>query len=432
MDSLRGLQDFLSSSPDVLFLRLHWVDLSGILHTRIIPIAHALKLAGGKSSYSVGPVCMLSTISGAALDEAPIYYPVQLQPDWTSLRHCKFAPRHASVMCYTYCPEDKNPLSLCTRKLLNDVLRRASEETGKTFLVGGEVEFILLDQDLQVRSTTDTIDGWASTAGLRGEVLTMMEEIVLCLADSGIGVWHFHTELAEQLEIALEPLPPVEALDALYYAVETIKSFAVAHGMRATVAPKPLLDGTINGMHLHMSMRPREGSDNFLAGVLRHLQSLLVLGVANYDGYVRVGGRMDNFGSCVSWGTANAEVPIRKVSDAHWELRFIDSTANLYLVLATLISMGLTGVQKQHPLIWKDLRHSPESLSQEQLRRMGITELLPRSLKEGIEFFKNDLVIGDIVGKEMKDYFIRIKEKDRLAFEKMTDEERRRWFVRLF
>jgi glutamine synthetase len=335
-------------------------------------------------------------------------------------------------MCYTYAEESENPSSQCTRSLLKRVLDQTGRGLRKEFLVGSEIEFVLLDSSLQVRSTPDPIEGWSLTAGLRGEVLRLMEDIVESLAAAGIGVYHFHTEVAQQLEIALEPLPPMEAFDALYYAIETIKSFATAREMRATMTPKPLLNGLTNGMHLHLSMNPKEGCDHFLAGILQNLKPLCALGMANYDSYARVGDRMDNIGRWVSMGTENRDVPIRKISDSHWELRFVDATANYYLLLASVLCLGLAGIREKRDLTWSDIRIDPSSLDKNELARLGINDLLPRSLKEAIECLKEDYSIGDIIGREMKGLYIEMKEKDHIALDKMNDEERRKWFLKFF
>jgi glutamine synthetase len=185
-------------------------------------------------------------------------------------------------------------------------------------------------------------------------------------------------------------------------------------------------------MHLHLSMNPKEGCDHFLAGILQNLKPLCALGMANYDSYARVGDRMDNIGRWVSMGTENRDVPIRKISDSHWELRFVDATANYYLLLASVLCLGLAGIREKRDLTWSDIRIDPSSLDKNELARLGINDILPRSLKEAIECLKEDYSIGDIIGREMKVLYIEMKEKDHIALDKMNDEERRKWFLKFF
>jgi glutamine synthetase len=92
------------------------------------------------------------------------------------------------------------------------------------------------------------------------------------------------------------------------------------------MTPKPLLDGPTNGIHLHISidkLAPLH-TDNFLAGILKHVRSLCAFGIANFDGYVRTGN--DAAGAWVGFGTENRDLPVRKVSDQHWGFSMMDAT----------------------------------------------------------------------------------------------------------
>ena len=426
------LQKFTTAHQSLEYFRLQWVDFSGILRTRILTKTHCLQLAAGERSYGLGPSCMLCPVSGGGLAELPIQRRYELQPDWSSLRLCQFAPGHASVMCFVYCHDAESPFSQCPRHLLNSVLQGFQENQESKVLVGFEIEFVLLDALSNIPSTVDPIGGISVTAGLRGDTLVLLEEIVSALEASDIAVYHFHTEAQHQLEVSTEPMAPMQAIDALMYTHETIKAISVRHGVKATMTPRPVLQGATNGNHLHLSVNPLEAQDSFLAGILEKLPVLSAFGMPNYDSYVRLKDSEAACGPLVSWGTENRGVPIRKVDAGRWEFRCVDATANLYLFLAVTLAAGLAGVRECRELRWKDCRRLPSALNEETLALLGITEHLPSSLKEALELLKEDSDLEGVMGGEMKRLYHGVKEVDVNILGRISDEERRLYFLRYF
>jgi hypothetical protein len=92
-------QGFLRKYPAVNFVRLQWVDFSGVLRTRIVTKIRCLQLAEGDDHYTLAQNCMIIPISTVpeCFPEGPQVW--ELHPDWESLRVCGFAPKHSSVMC---------------------------------------------------------------------------------------------------------------------------------------------------------------------------------------------------------------------------------------------------------------------------------------------------------------------------------------------
>lgn len=91
-----------------------------------------------------------------------------------------------------------------------------------SLLIGFEIEFVLPNGASELANPLDRIAGYPMTAGPRGSNLSMLEGILDALEGildalkaSKIAVHHFHTEIADQLEIALGPMTPVHAIDAL-------------------------------------------------------------------------------------------------------------------------------------------------------------------------------------------------------------------------
>ena len=197
--------------------------------------------------------------------------------------------------------------------------------------------------------------------GLRGQTLDMIEEILDDLKESSTNIHHFHTETHDQIEFALSPESPLEAVDSLVLAQETIRTVFTRHNIKATMTPKPVLDGPTNGIHLHMSvdmLRPPL-TEKFLAGILNSMQSLCAFGMANFDGYVRTAGGAA--GAWIGFGTENRDLPVRKISEQHWEIRMMDSTSNPYLFTAAVLLAGTSGLSEKVDgyLAWERLSRVP-------------------------------------------------------------------------
>ncbi|KAG8161314.1 hypothetical protein KVR01_009578 [Diaporthe batatas] len=354
----------------------------------------AMQLAAGvMGSFTVAQNCMIIPIS-----TAPKSFPVkpeawELRPDWTSLRLCGCTPKHCSVMCFMYQRDAAEPFGACPRTLLCRTVGEVEERLSTRLLVGFEAEFVLLDDTLNPPSQPlDPVTGDSTMSGLRGTNLDLLEEIVEAVEMAGINVYNYHTEGVGHFEIALSPLSPVASVDALMCLHETIRALALRRGLKATLAPRPTLDaaqnGSQNGCHVHISLNPPRRPESFLAGVLQKVPQLCALGLASFDSYARI--VKDGAGLWVGWGTENRDLAVRGIEPNHWELRFADATANLYIFLAVALAAGGGGVDRQLDLAFKDLRRFPASLNPEDLRGFGISRRMPSCLQESLDALSRD------------------------------------------
>ncbi len=132
------------------------------------------------------------------------------------------------------------------------------------FLVGFDVEFIMLgergggsggDNSATEYFPLNRRGGLSTASGLRSDVFIYVEECVDALTAAGVPVLQFHSEgRAGQFELSLAPLPPMQAVDAMVAAHETIKNKLARHGHAATMYPKPFATLPANGSHFHLSL----------------------------------------------------------------------------------------------------------------------------------------------------------------------------------
>lgn len=354
-----------------------------------------------------------------------------IESAWDSLQLCIFTPGHASVLCSIATDGEDDPYLQCPRHLLEETLHRIQEKDQTGFLIGFEIEFTLLNESFEPVQSVDPVISYCMNSGLRGNTLKIMEQICHALEQADIGVHHFHTEDPHQLEIALKENAPMQAIDGLVFACEAIRAIAAQHALKASITPKPTSCNVTNGLHMHISAQGLEHPESFLAGILEKLRAMTVFGIANYDGFKGVGdGRAGEF---VGWGTEHRCLPVRQIDSSHWELRFLDGTANFYLFLAVVLKAAMAGVNGKKALIQKDVRKLRKGIAATAwAEEYGVTEHLPRSIQEAIDASRADSDIAQWIGQYMFDRCISIKEIEVESFEPLTDEQRRHRFVKFF
>ncbi|KAF9451353.1 glutamine synthetase/guanido kinase [Macrolepiota fuliginosa MF-IS2] len=413
----------------IRYIRAEWVDLVNIVRLRILPVSYFEEL-------------MLSPRPGVGIAEAALGLVYEnlaegfgvageylYVPDLSTARLCPYSPGHASVLGWfeemTPYRDVKGELavkaSLCPRTKLKDVVLEAAD-AGVKFLVGFESEFILLESTDPVK-TANTHQSAASRGILSGSVeARILEEIMDSLVQSGIRVETYHPELAPgQYEIATAPLPPLEAADALVHTRETIINVAAKHKLHATFAPRVTMTSPGSSTHAHISIH-KTGHDkpidalssleaSFLAGVLDDLPALPGITLPIPASYQRVGDGLWSGGTYVAWGTENRECPIRLCNatspgSRNFEMRFIDGTANPYLVLAGILGLGCAGIRSERRLRIENIREDPARLSVERRREVGITQRMPLTWEESREnLIQNDALRG-IFGRGLLDKYL--------------------------
>jgi hypothetical protein len=141
-------------------------------------------------------------------------------------------------------------------RIVHCLIYREAQQLFKTcFLAGFETEFILLTSQENVTSI-GTENHWSCASPLyTGTVAaTVMEEISEALELAGVDLDMYHAEgTPGQFEIVTSPLCLLEAADALTVTRETIYNVASKHGMRATLAPRPIPD-TCKLYFIHLSI----------------------------------------------------------------------------------------------------------------------------------------------------------------------------------
>ncbi|KAF5358289.1 hypothetical protein D9756_001587 [Leucocoprinus leucothites] len=414
-------------------IRFYWVEPTNIVRLRILPISYFEKLL--KSSRPgigvpkvTGGFVFLSAAEGYG--SAGEYL---LVPDLSSLKITSYAPGHASVMGWF---EEKDPfvgpdgqlsvkVPMCPRSTLRDLVQMAKQD-GIEFIVGYENEFTFLLSTDPV--TPGNIHQYSDAKGLIPSLreTQCLEEIVNCLIESGVNVETWHCEAGPgQYEIATGPLGPVEATDVLIHTRQTIINVAAKHGLHATFAPRISMTAPGSAAHMHISVhktghvKPKDGlseiESSFLAGVMDELTALPAFSLPIPASYRRVVDGVWSGGTYVAWGTENRECPIRlsnstSPNSRNFEMRFIDGTANPYLILACIIGLGYAGIKSKRQLRQQNfnMNFGPAQLSEKERQEMGVTQRMPLTWEESRKNLAQSEVLRDILGNSFVDRYLSV------------------------
>ncbi|KAF9024403.1 glutamine synthetase/guanido kinase [Hymenopellis radicata] len=421
------------SGLGISYVRVIWVDLTCIVRCRVLPLQFFLKTMESSRPGLALARAVLGMVELQLVDGVPPAGEWFYVIDPSTLRLCPYDEGMATVMGYF---QHKVPVSvngslslqvdLCPRTILERVVESAKRNASVEFLVGFEIEFILL-------KSTDPIGGlsqhvYSGCSGLMtgSPESRILRDICDSLIKGGIEVNMYHPEAASgQYEIVTGPLPPLQASDALIYARETITNVAYKHNYRATFAPRISPHGPGSGAHTHISIHSTNGQrrpddrlasfeESFLAGLLKRAKAIPAISMPLPISYARMQDGIHAGGTYVCWGTDNREVPIRLTNltsplSRNFEVRFVDGTANPYLALAMILGAGARGVAESEEPAMKDLSDvAAAEMTPEQRAALGITEQFPLTWEAAREELLKDSFAESVLGKVVVDRFLAV------------------------
>ena len=269
-------------------------------------------------------------------------------------------------------------------------------------------------------------------------------DVLTALAAQGVAVEQFHPEYADgQLELSVAPESPVHAADTSVLVRATIRAVGVQHGLRTSFSPKVDAAGVGNGGHVHLSLGRDErnlmagGSGRFgltdeatafAGGILEHLPALLAIGAPSVASYLRLVPQ-HWAGAYACWGLENREAALRMVAGsrgsedwaANLEVKCFDLHANPYLMFAGLLAAGSAGLASGATLP-DPVDVDPASLTEKELATRGITRL-PVTLREALDAFSTDTVLGAAFGDPLVGAITAVRESELELFDGASPEE---------
>ena len=153
--------------------------------------------------------------------------------------------------------------------------------------------------------------------------------------------------------------------------------------------------------------------ESFAGGVLAHLPALLALGAPSVASYLRLVPQ-HWAGAYACWGLENREAALRLVTgstgseawSANLEVKCVDLHANPYLLLAGVLAAGADATPLPEPV---DV--DPASLDDAELGRRRVVRL-PTSLRESLDAFLADKVLGKAFGAPLVESIGAVRESE--------------------
>ncbi|XP_044473480.1 protein fluG isoform X2 [Mangifera indica] len=344
---------------------------------------------------------------------------IRLMPDLSTRWRIPWESQEEMVLADMHLKPGE-PWEYCPREALRRVSKVLIEEFNLVMNAGFENEFYLLKSVLREgKEEWVPIDStpYCSSSGYNA-VSSIFHEVVADLHSLNIAVEQLHPEAGKgQFEIALGHTACTKAADNLIFTREVVRAVARKHGLLATFVPKYALDDIGSGSHVHLSLwqngenvfmasggSNRHGmssiGEEFMAGVLHHLPSLLAFTAPVPNSYDRIQPNTWS-GAYQCWGKENREAPLRTACPpgtqdglvSNFEIKSFDGCANPHLGLAAIIASGIDGLRR-HLRLPEPIDANPASLDIKLQR-------LPKSLSESLEALKKDDFLHKLIGEKL-------------------------------
>ena len=353
----------------------------------------------------------------------------RLVPALETFRVLPYAP-HTGAVLTDHVGLDGRAAPVCQRAFLKRMLARLAER-GLVLRAAFENEFSLATRIDGAYVPLDSGLCFSTIA------LTASQEfadaLVAALDAQRIALEQYYAELGHgQQELSTAHAPALQAADEQVLVRETIRGVAAAHGLTASLAPKPWPGNAGNGGHVHFSLW--EGERNrfydgglselaraFLGGVLEHLPGLCGLTAPSFNSYSRIGpGTWSGAYAC--WGYDNREAPLRVASpfagdeeaSTNLELKACDSSCNPYLALGGLIAAGLDGIERGAAPP-EPVGVDPATLSAAERSERGIAPL-PATQAEALDALAQDAVLTAALGPVLAGSHLAVRRSEWAAF----------------
>lgn len=352
-----------------------------------------------------------------------------LFPDPESFRVVKFTDETLGFFIGSVYNEKGSRAQADPRAVLESVLSKAKAEYEVRFLVGPEHEFFLLaENEVGEKRHSDKAGYFHTTPHDKGE--TIRNQIIAILKSCGIAFEKAHHEVTpSQHEINLEPTTPLNAADRTVLFNHITQKVAVKNGLHATFMPKPFDNFNRSAFHIHLSMQNLNGENLFYDGDADYFLSKkarqFIGGIEKYgrETSIVMASTLNSYKAYVSeqeapiirgWGFGNRSSMVRvpysnRPNNTRVELRSPDPSGNVYLQMATLIAMGLSGIKEELDCGRPD---SGSTYDKHYKTRVWDKRFLPKSFYEALVEAERSKFLKELLGERIYDRYMEIKIAD--------------------
>lgn len=418
----------------IKFILAQFVDIHGVAKTKAVPASHfedILDPGAGFAGFAVWGLGMNP--------HSPDYMAVG---DLSTLSLVPWMPGFARIVCVGHVKGEPYPYD--ARYVLMQQIERL-QQRGWMLNTGVEPEFVLLRKDergqIHPFDATDTLDKPCYDFRGLSRSAAFLEKLVTNLQTVGFDVYQIdHEDANGQFEINYTYTDCLTTADRYIFFKMAASEIAKELGLICSFMPKPFMNRTGTGMHIHLSISDGESNlfaddtdprelglsklaYHFLGGLLAHAGALTAICAPTINSYKRlVVGRSLSGATWapayITYGDNNRSSMVR-IPGGRLELRLADGSCNPYLGTAAVIAAGLDGVERELDP-GEPYNVNLYDLSEGDLKAKGI-RTLPQSLHEAIEALEADDAIKGALGV-LADEFINLKRMEWVEYMRHVSE----------
>ena len=420
---------------------LSYVDNAGVTRVKTVPVTglpHAAAWGVGMSPV-FDVFCVDDSITSGRLAGGPTG-DLRLYPDLDRLVSLAAQPGWAWAPV-NRCTQDGDEHPGCQRSFARRAAAEAADD-GLDIAMGFEVEWVVgTDVGGQFRAACS---GPAYGMTRMVELSDYCHDVLTALAAESVDVLQLHPEYAAgQFEVSAQPLDPVGAADQVLLVRETVRAVSRRHGLEASFAPAVVAGSVGNGQHLHLSLRHggvnlldggygRYGmtgeGESFLAGVLEAMPALTAVLAPSVSSHLRLV-PSHWAGAYACWGRENREAALRLVTGstgeehvaANAEVKCLDASANPYLVVGAILTVGVASLDKGLTLP-EEVGGDPVALDPAELHRLGV-ERLPETVEAALACLDDNDLLKNAMGDYLYDAFTAVRRAEEALFADSTPEQ---------
>lgn len=315
------------------------------------------------------------------------------------------------------------------RNILRKIRDKAAE-AGYTMKTGVECEFFLLCPDgsaISDPADTATKPCYDQAALMRR--YDVISEICDCMLELGWQPYqNDHEDANGQFEMNWLFDDALVTADRMAFFKYMVKAIAEKHGLRATFMPKPFMNLTGSGCHVHVSMWQgdrnifEDGNDgiglsrsayNFIGGVMNAASELCSITNPTINSYKRINAPVTLSGATwspntVTYAGNNRTHMIRVPGSGRFEFRLADGATNPYLLPAALLAAGLDGMARgTDPGKPLDI-----DMYAEGHKAPAGTKKLPLNLLDALRLTERSELLRRELGDEFVDSYVKLKKRE--------------------
>jgi glutamine synthetase len=257
----------------------------------------------------------------------------------------------------------------------------------------------------------------------------VISEICDSMLELGWGPYqNDHEDANGQFEMNWQFADALTTADRMAFFKYMVKAIAEKHGLRATFMPKPFLNLTGSGCHVHVSLWQgdrnlfEDGNDglglsrsayNFIGGLINAADELCSITNPTVNSYKRINAPVTTSGATwspntVTYAGNNRTHMIRIPGGGRFEFRLADGATNPYLLPAAVLAAGLDGIAKgTDPGKPLDINMYAEGY-----KAPADTKKLPLNLLDALRLTAKSELLRRELGDEFVDSYVKLKTRE--------------------